>query len=108
MADSVGWFAVRTVFTFGKKPDGKNIFEERIVCFRAEEVDQALDKAAEEAATYADENDLIEIHDESVAYVQDGDALIDGYELWSMLYESELSLDEFYERRYSRFTYTPD
>lgn len=65
-------------------------------------------EAAGEAATYARENSLIEIHDESVAYVQDGDALIDGYELWSMLYESDLSLDDFYEQRYSRFTYVPE
>ena len=43
-----------------------------------------------------------------MAYIQDGDALIDGYEVWSELYESRQSLADFYEARYTACDYTPD
>ncbi len=103
----MAWFAVRSVLLFGKKRDGSNVFEERVVCFRAEDVPEAHDKARIEAEEYAEQNDC-ELHEEQVGYAQDGDDLIDGYELWSRLYESPLSLAAFYRAKYEIFRYRPE
>ena len=43
-----------------------------------------------------------------MAYEQDGDALIDGYEVWSELFESAESLEEFHQSRYGKYEYHPD
>jgi len=102
----MAWFAVRTVYTFGVKDDGTNVYEERIVAFEADEWRQAMVKARAEAGAYAREQEF-DAHPVQVAYEQDGDSLIDGYELWSELFESPLDLDEFYATRYSAFDYSP-
>jgi len=47
------WFAIRATYLFGKKRDGSNIFEERIVVFSARTVEKAFVKAEKEAAKYA-------------------------------------------------------
>ena len=101
------WFAVRSVYLFGVKRNGRNIFEERIVCFRAASADEAHGKAAEESRQYAEDNGL-EAHPERESYEQDGDDLIDGYELWSELFEADQSLGEFYASRYTKYDYVPD
>ena len=100
------WVAIRTVYQFGQKEDGTNIFEERIVCFEAADWDAAHAKARKESAQYAEDNDY-EAHPVQDGYEQDGDALIDGYELWSTLYESRESLEEFFENKYTRCDYHP-
>ena len=103
----LSWYAIRSVYLFGVKEDGTNIFEERVVAFEAESWDEAHEKARAEADEYAEANEL-EAHSEQIGYEQDGVPLIDGYELWSELYESAEPLAAFYERRYSTYDYTPD
>lgn len=111
----MGWFAVLSVYQFGRKTDGTNIFEERVVGFCAESFDEAISKGEEESAKYAADHNMdplttnqIKAHDLRHVYAQDGEALIDGYELWSILLESNESLDEFYASRYTRYQYHPD
>jgi hypothetical protein len=99
------WYAIRNVYLFGRKADA-NVFEERIVAFEAATWEQAYARAREEAAQYATANGF-EVHSEQVGYEQDGTPLVDGYELWSELFESELALEAFYEARYGRFGYQP-
>jgi len=101
------WFAIRSVYLFGQKTDGTNVFEERIVCFEAESADKAHEKARAESLQYAEVNNL-EVHPTRDAYEQDGDALIDGYEVWSELHESRESLQEFFANRYGRYEYHPE
>jgi hypothetical protein len=101
------WYAIRTVYLFGVKADGTNVFEERVVCFEAESSDEAHEKAGAESDQYARDNDM-EAHPEQIAYLQDGDALIDGYEVWSELYDSRQPLAAFYEARYSAYDHEPD
>ena len=101
------WFAVRSVYLCRTRPDGTNIFEERVVGFSAESADDAHEKAFAEADAYAASNKFV-AYDEQRSYEQDGDPLIDGYELWSQLFESKLSLDDFYAARYSGYEYHPD
>lgn len=104
----MAWFAVRSVYlTNRKQSGGANVFEERIVAIEAENEDQAFEKAEEESARYADYHHF-DAHDEMRMYTQDGDALIDGYELWSQLYESREDLDTFYKRRYDQYQYHPE
>lgn len=101
------WFAIRCIYHFGIKSNGINVFEERIVCFKAKTVDEAHEKADKESLEYASAHGFI-VHSQQDGYMQDGDQLIDGYELWSTLYESHENLNDFYNNRYVKFQYSPD
>ncbi|GAA5160507.1 DUF4288 domain-containing protein [Viridibacterium curvum] len=101
------WYAIRTVYKFGEKPNGNNVFEERVVCFNAESWTDAHKKAALESKAYEEQGGFTS-HPEQVGYEQDGENLIDGYELWSELFESEATLEDFYSNRYAKFKYTPE
>ncbi|MDH5712258.1 MAG: DUF4288 domain-containing protein, partial [Gammaproteobacteria bacterium] len=101
------WFAIRSVYQFGIKENGLNVFEERIVCFKAKDFDEAHIKADAESEKYANENDFI-VHPEQIGYKQDGNPLMDGYELWSELFESSKSLEDFYQDRYKKYEYNPE
>ena len=103
----MAWFAVRSVYLFGQKTDGTNVFEERVVCFQAESADAAYAKAKQESERYAQDNGC-EVFPERVGYEQDGDPLIDGYEVWSELFESRETLADFYAARYTKYDYRPE
>jgi hypothetical protein len=98
------WIAVKSIYHFGVNSNGINVFEERVVVFEANNSDEAHEKAVVEAELYANENDFI-LHPEQVGYRQDGEPLIDGYEVWSELFEANLSLDQFYKERYEKYLY---
>lgn len=98
------WYAVRAVYHFGVKSDGTNVFEERMVCFEASNWSEAHLKAEKESDDYAAANNMT-AHHEFNGYEQDGAPLIDGYELWSELFESRQSLGEFYADRYGKYEY---
>ena len=100
------WYAIRSVYHFGVKSD-VNVFEERVVTFEAASWSEAHQKGALESVEYARQNDVT-AHPEQSGYEQDGAALIDGYEVWSELFESSLSLEDFYARRYADYEYTPE
>jgi hypothetical protein len=106
----MNWYAVRSIFHFGNKEDGKNVFEERIVVFEAENEDIAFLKAEMEANDYAknDGKEDFKIHPDMELYIQDGDPLIDSYEVWSQLFETNENMDEFFANRYAKYEYHPD
>ena len=106
----MNWYAVRTLFLFGIKRDGKRLFEERIVAFEAEDSDVAFLKAEAEAAEYAknEGKDDFEILPDLELYVQDGEPLIDGYEVWSQLFEANETLEAFFKNRYEQYEYHPE
>lgn len=101
------WYAIRTVYHFGVKSDGMNVFEERVVCFSGESSDEAHEKAASESQQYEAQNNVV-AHPEQSGYRQDGHALIDGYEVWSELFESHSTLEKFYSERYEKYEYHPE
>jgi hypothetical protein len=103
----MAWFGIRTVYHWGEKSDGTVVFEERVVVFEADSSDEAHEKACAEAKTYAEGSDWV-IHPDQVSYEQDGERLIDAYEVWSELFEARCSLEDFYTQRYSRFEYHPE
>ncbi|OMH38249.1 DUF4288 domain-containing protein [Motiliproteus sp. MSK22-1] len=100
------WFSVRNVYHFGTTETGDNIFEERVVCFKAKDFSDAHEKGKKESATYALENGFI-AYDEQLVYKQDGEELIDCYEVWSELFQSPLDLDSFYREHYLKHLYVP-
>lgn len=101
------WFGVRSIYLFGQKADGTNIFEERVVCFEAANSGEALQRAAAESEQYVANTELAVFPDWR-GYEQDGEGLVDGYEVWSTLFEARMSLDEFYAVRYATFEHRPD
>ncbi|MBU2713711.1 DUF4288 domain-containing protein [Zooshikella harenae] len=98
------WYAARSVYFFGVKDNGKNIFEERIVCIEADDFTSAHAKAETESEVYSKENGFV-AHPEQYIYKQDGEKLLDGYELWSELFESDFELETFYNNRYTQYLY---
>lgn len=100
---SRGWFAIRQLFLWGTTDEGLNVFEERIVCSAGTQ-DEAYAKAAQEAEEYADFHGFV-VHPQMDSYRQDDEPLIDGYEVWSVLYRSRLSLEEFHAEHYLKFAY---
>ena len=101
------WFGIRAIYLFGRKKDGTNIFEERVVVFSASTVEEAFGRAEIEADAYASTLNM-QRHPYLEAYEQDGDALIDGYEVWSQCYQSPEDLESFVKARYDNFEYHPD
>lgn len=77
------------------------------MCFHAQTWTEAHALAEAEAAEYASENGFT-AHPEQYGYKQDGAVLVDGYEIWSELFEANANLDSFYQARYANFLYTPD
>ena len=104
MNKDMEWIAIRSIYHFGVNSKGVNIYEERVVVFEAKDFQEAHSKAKEEAESYANENDFT-MHTEQVAYKQDGEKLIDGYEVWSELFESDLDINDFYQDRYTKYLY---
>ncbi|BBA32190.1 uncharacterized protein sS8_0222 [Methylocaldum marinum] len=53
-------------------------------------------------------NVYFKIHPDMELYIQDGDPLIDSYEVWSQLFETNENIDEFFANRYIKYEYHPD
>lgn len=104
----MAWYGLRTIYQWGEKSDMAAVFEERIVVFEATSADDAHAKASAEAEAYSEGTAWI-VHPDQVSYEHsDGERLIDGYEVWSQLFEARCSLEEFYTQRYSHFEYHPE
>ena len=103
----MAWYAIRTVYLFGQKADGTNVFEERVVCFAAGDWDEANAKGDAESNAYAEANGF-EAHPEQAGYELDGAAHVDGHEVWSEMFEARLDLQAFYQQRYEAFAFAPD
>ena len=106
----MAWYAVRTLYLWGQKADGINVFEERVVAFSAETDTDVFAKAQHEADVYAQNADGsgYEIYPQQISYQLDEGDLIDGHEVWSQLFEGYESLDEFYQNRYAQYEYHPE
>ena len=72
--------------------------------FLAESFEEAHEKGKSESELYAKENDF-DVHSEQLVYKQDGKQLLDGYELWSELYQAPLDLESFYKEHYLKHAY---
>lgn len=113
------WYGIRTIYHFGKKKDGKNLFEERVCVFSGKTSDEAFAKAQAEAATYSkhlneSQHLQLEWHPVQESYLLDdfldepSPVIVEGYEVWSDVFEFDGDLAAFVQARYERFHYHPD
>lgn len=96
------WYGARTVYQWAEPRGKAYLYEERIVVVCAESDEAAFAKAEAEAEAYAIANG-VRWMGAAVLYHQDGDALIDGYEVWSVLMDSDDPYDVFCAKRYGAF-----
>ena len=89
-------YAVRCIFECPKEEFNElaHLYEERITVWQASDIDTAIDKAVEEAETYA--------HDQrfsfgglSQAYWISAAVSLDGTEVFSLMRESDLPIEEY-------------
>jgi len=106
MSTNEPWYAIRSTFRIGVKDDS-NIYEERIVVFRAESIEEAFSKAKKEAEQYEYESGFEWIGQLDSYHIFDPEEISEGREVWSEYQESELNADEFLNEKYQRFTYHP-
>jgi hypothetical protein len=98
----VSWFAVRTIYLHGRDPDGRAVYEERTILFRADTPEEAFDLAEAESRRYLEFNPTFEKVAQPSAFLlgEKGNDL-HGAEVWSVLSSSELGPDEFVQRHYT-------
>jgi hypothetical protein len=93
------WFTVRSIYRFKGFTDHSELYEERVVLFKADDIDSAIAKAEAEAAEYVEHLDgevlpLFQAH-----WLFDDPA--DGSEIFSLMRSSDLTpndyLDQFFD-----------
>jgi hypothetical protein len=105
----MAWFAIRRLYLFDSRPDGLNVFEERVVTFEAATKDAACEKARREADEYATFHGY-EVHPDQTCY--EIEELVDvvmteGCEVFSELLQARKSLAEFFAARWEQYRYEP-
>ena len=94
-------YSVRCLFRWQPRPDQRamHLYEERITLWYAESLDQAIELAEREAATYANDGD--EFLGYSQAYALPELVSVHGVEVFSLLRESDLEprqyIDTFFD-----------
>ncbi len=78
----------------------KHLYEERITLWRAECEDEALDKATAEAEAYAKKNDF-RYCGLAQSFWMFTDTDLDGVEVFSLLRESDLGVDQYLDSFFS-------
>lgn len=86
------WFGARTVYA-GMENETR-IYEERIIVLLAESMDDAIEKADKEAASYAEDNGMEYLGYVNVFLISD-EAIRDKTEVYSLMRESELGPSEY-------------
>jgi hypothetical protein len=100
MADgALEWFGVRCVFVWSGW-EGKP-FEERITLWRARSLDHAIELAEQEAGKYAEENGFEDLHFSQAFAITEGSEISSGTEVFSLLRDSDLPLDEYLDTFFS-------
>jgi hypothetical protein len=89
----VKWFSVRSVYRHPGLAEGREVYEERVVLFKADDFDAAIAMAESEAADYVEDSDnevlpLFQAH-----WLFDDPA--DGIEIFSLMRVSDLEPDEY-------------
>ena len=77
------------------------LYEERITVWRALDVDEAIDRAEEEAKSYCSKNPGFRFSGLSQAFWMFQALDADGVEVFSLLRESDLEIEEYLDRFFS-------
>lgn len=100
------WYSVKGLFRWFFKADGTtDRIEERVVLFRAQSFDHALDLAESEAVTYCQPDERANFMIEPVGWWQAywvGDSLSHGVEVFSRRAATNLEAKAFVRRYYPR------
>lgn len=96
-------FAVRCIFEAPVESINtkKFLYEERITLWRALDIDQAIDRAQDEAKQYCRNNPGFRFSGLSQAFWMFQPVEGDGVEVFSLLRESDLQMDEYLDRFFS-------
>jgi hypothetical protein len=90
------WYSVKSLF----RDENANVYEERVVLFRADSFEEAENKGVKEAEEYVinlDNTEFVKVID--VFHMFD-EILGEGIEVYSLMTDSDLSADEYIKRRY--------
>ena len=92
-ATKLKWYGVRCIFRWSTK----KAYEERVIVVRAKDLDDAIFKAEEEAADYA--NTLkVEYTGYANAFLTDVSKISDGTEVYSLIRDSDLDVDDYLDK----------
>lgn len=96
------WYSVRSIVKIPASRDGERpeLFEERVVMFRAGSPKEALDKGRAEAKKYAEEKMHGKLLSDVLAYCILEEDLPDGCEVWSCFRKLDLTDPEYLARFY--------
>lgn len=102
MESAKAWYSVKCIFLHNHlaAPDGKSVYEERIVLFAANSLDEALQLAETEAESYARANGDIQYCQFASAYQLPDGEIMAGAEVYSLMRRSPLEPKEFIDKYY--------
>jgi hypothetical protein len=94
------WYSARCIFrhTAYSPERGREVYEERIVLFRAESADDAIRRAEEDAMRYEQETNGVEYLGYCMTYHLFECSVGDGSEVFSLIRESDLDSGEYISR----------
>lgn len=101
------WYTVRGIFRWYFKESGETAnFEDRILTFRADSFDDALDMAEKEAREYCEEDPKANYKIESLgiwnAYSTQEKTIENGIEVFSQRFDSDLTSEEYIKKYYPK------
>jgi len=95
------WYSAQCIFLHGDRADGpKQMYEERIVLLRAENLDAAIDRAEKEAEEYCSDLSSCTYIGHINVFAIDDDEIGDGSEIFSSMQRSELVPKEYLDLHY--------
>ncbi|WP_380282121.1 hypothetical protein [Kitasatospora purpeofusca] len=104
-ADTAGtesWYAVRCVFQWDTP--GAPLYEERLTLWQAGSADEAIERAEDEAGTYADDNGLRYLELAQCYTLATDGRPGDGDEVFSLLRESQLGREDYLDHYFDSGT----
>lgn len=96
------WYAVKCLFLHNdlKRRNGKNNFEERILLVKAENFEDAIEKAEKEAIEYCETLDDVEYLNFCNSYHIAESRIVDLTEIYSLITASDLDQNEYIKKHY--------
>lgn len=104
----MAWYSIRAIYEHAPESDGMRLYEERMLLFRAQDIETAFALAENESRQYLTLNPTFERVGEWVAFaVAASENGLEGTEIWSGLSRSSLTGHQYYERRYTAYELQP-
>jgi hypothetical protein len=99
------WFAVQSVFRHGDHEPDAAKYEERVVMYRADTVERAIERAKTDNAAYLRANpEFSEVGHVSVFALNANADDLNGTEVWSCLHRGPSRSEDFWAGRYENYS----